>query len=54
MDKSNYDELYVKERIRIEQYAVPLALVLHPSLSQETFLLTVNEQVSRLQLMVKQ
>jgi cilia- and flagella-associated protein 251 len=47
LEKSNYDELIIKEKIRIEQYAVPKAVVWHPTgVFKESFLLTVNDQVS--------
>jgi len=44
MDKSNYDELIIKETVRIEQYGVPLAMAWHPAINKESFLLTVNDQ----------
>ena len=45
LEKSNYDELIIKETHRIEQYAVPLAMIWHPPINKESFLLTVNDQV---------
>jgi hypothetical protein len=52
--KSNYDELIIKEKVRIEQYAVPNAVVWHPTgVVKESFLLTVNDQVNTLQIYIK-
>ncbi|CAF0707326.1 unnamed protein product, partial [Brachionus calyciflorus] len=42
--KSNYDDLLIKEKTRIEQYAVPLAMAWHPPISTESFIMTVNDQ----------
>ena len=44
LEKSNYDELIIKEKNRIEQYSVPLAMVWHPPINRESFILTVNDQ----------
>lgn len=44
LEKSNYDELLIKETIRLEQYAVPLGMDWHPAISKESFILTVNDQ----------
>ena len=44
LEKSNYDELVIKDSLRIEQYAVPLAMIWHPEINKESFILTVNDQ----------
>ena len=44
LEKSNYDELVIKDSLRIEQYAVPLAMIWHPEINKESFVLTVNDQ----------
>lgn len=46
LERSSYDELVIKEKIRIEQYAIPLGILWYqPEDSKETFLLTANNQV---------
>lgn len=46
LQRSSYDELVIKEKMRIEQYAVPLGIVWYqPEGSKESFLLTCNNQV---------
>jgi hypothetical protein len=44
LEKSNYDELVIKDSMRIEQYGVPLAMMWHPPIDKESFILTVNDQ----------
>ncbi len=44
LEKSTYDELLIKETVRIEQYGVPLAMAWHPTITKESFLVTVNDQ----------
>ena len=45
MVRSSYDELVIKEKIRIEQYGLPLGIVWYqPEGSKESFLLTANNQ----------
>lgn len=44
IENSHADELLIKETVRIEQYAVPLAMAWHPAINKESFLLTVNDQ----------
>lgn len=41
---SNYDDLIIKEKTRIEQYAVPLAMAWHPPTSTESFIMTINNE----------
>lgn len=48
--KSNYDELIIKEINRIEQYGVPLAMVWHPPIYRESFILTINDQVNHIEM----
>jgi hypothetical protein len=45
LEKSNYDDIVIKEKYRIEQYGVPLSLAWYPPIDKETFILTVNDQV---------
>ncbi|RNA14704.1 WD repeat-containing 66 [Brachionus plicatilis] len=41
---SNYDDLLIKEKTKIEQYAVPLAMAWHPPTSTESFVVTINNE----------
>ncbi len=44
LQNSNYDDLLIKEKYRVEQYGKPLAMVWHPSIFKESYILTVNDQ----------
>ena len=46
LENSHYDELIIKDKNRIEQYGVPMAMLWHPPIQRESFILTVNDQVN--------
>jgi hypothetical protein len=48
--KSNYDNMVLKNSVRIEQYAVPLSMAWYPPIHKESFLVVFNDQVISMRL----